>query len=60
MCQSEGRDLDTLLLSQFFIPIRNAAPWQTTEPVRFIDVSQPFPPPKSFVRKRRPYAAIVF
>jgi hypothetical protein len=42
------------------MPIRNAVPWQSTDPVRFIDMPPPFPPPKSFVRKRRPYAAIVF
>ena len=64
MCQmataENARDLDSLLIGQFFMPIRNAVPWQSTDPVRFIDVPPPFPPPKSCVRKRRPYAAIVF
>lgn len=55
-----ARELDALLLDSFFMPIRDAVPWQCTDPVRFIDVPPPFPPPKSFVRRRRPYAAIVF
>jgi hypothetical protein len=63
MAKSAGdiaSELDTLLIGSFFMPIRNAVPWQSMDPVRFIDVSPPFPPPKSFVRKRRPNAAIVF
>ena len=64
MCQvataENARELDSLLIGKIFMPIRNAVPWQSMDPVRFIDVSPPFPAPKSFVRKRRPFAAIVF
>ena len=49
-----------LLLDMYFAPIVGAAPWASTDPERNIDMRPPFPPPKTFIRKRRPYRAIIF
>ena len=48
------------ILDMFFQPIRGAEPWSSADPVRIVDKEPPWPNPKAFVRKRRPYVVSAF
>ena len=44
------------ILDMFFAPIRGAEPWASSDPVRIVEKPSPWPNPKTFIRKRRPFS----
>jgi len=46
------------ILDMFFVPIRNAEPWTSLEPVKIVEKPQPWPNPKRFIRRRRPFTLL--
>jgi hypothetical protein len=47
------------ILDMFFAPIRCAEPWACSDPVRIVDKPPPWPNPRAFIRKRRPFSVAV-
>ncbi len=47
------------ILDMFFVPVRGAEPWSSSDPVRIVDKNPPWPNPKRFIRRRRPFTVSV-
>ncbi len=47
------------ILDMFFAPIRGAEPWASSDPIRIVDKTPPWPSPKRVIRRRRPFTVSV-
>ena len=60
MSAGEQKEPDfEFILVMFFAPIRHAEPWSSSDPIRIVDKPAPWPSPKRFIRRRRPFLITV-